>query len=253
MEFGWLNPIARLTLDTLVGWLRKLDYEAVQKVDYFIANSENTAKRIKKYYNRESEVIYPGVDSFTEWQNNRITEYNKICETVNLWNCKSDYYLGIGRCIPYKKFDLLVDAFNANGKPLILVTNTDNLLYRKLLARSSPNITWRLNISRAERNELYAKARAFLFPPEEDFGLVPIEAMTSGTPVIAYGKWWAVETIVDGETGVFFTPQTPEALNEAIERFEKMRWDREKIRERAEEFSKERFQERILEFIKNHD
>lgn len=66
MEFGWLNPIARLTLDTLVGWLRKLDYEAVQKVDYFIANSENTAKRIKKYYNRESEVIYPGVDSFTE-------------------------------------------------------------------------------------------------------------------------------------------------------------------------------------------
>jgi glycosyltransferase involved in cell wall biosynthesis len=101
---------------------------------------------------------------------------------------KEDYYLGLGRCIPYKKFDLLVDAFNANGKRLILATNTDNLLYRELRERSGPNITWVFSPSLEEKMDLYTHARAFLFPPEEDFGLVPIEAMAVGTPVIAYGK-----------------------------------------------------------------
>lgn len=101
---------------------------------------------------------------------------------------KEDYYFGMSRCIPYKKLDLLVDAFNTNGKLLILATNTDNLLYHELREKSKPNIEWRFGPSSEERKKLYAEAKCFLFPPEEDFGLVPVEAMMSGIPVIAYGK-----------------------------------------------------------------
>lgn len=94
----------------------------------------------------------------------------------------------MSRCIPYKRLDLLVEAFNTNGKQLILATNTDNLLYRELREKSKDNITWVFNPPKEEKSKLYAEAKAFLFPPEEDFGLVPVEAMMSGTPVIAYGR-----------------------------------------------------------------
>ena len=253
MEFGVLNPIARFVLDRLIGWLRRLDYAAAQQVDFFIANSGNTRERIQKYYDRESQVIYPWIelrnDRMTAWQKNTQEQF---CETVNLWNCKSDYYLGLGRCIPYKRFDLLIDAFNENGKRLILCTATDTPLYRELKAKSKPNIEWLFRVSTEEKDALMAGARAFLFPPLEDFGLVPIEAMAMGTPVIAYGDGGALETVVDGVTGVFFSPQTPDALNETIEKSEKMEWDRDQIREHAEKFSKEKFQENIQEFIRNH-
>ncbi len=114
----------------------------------------------------------------------------------------------MGRCIPYKKFDLMVEAFNKNGKNLKLATNTDNLLYRELKAKSKENIEWIFTPTSDERKKLYSEAKAFLFPPEEDFGLVPVEAMISGTPVIAYGVGGATETVVDGKTGVYFSPQT---------------------------------------------
>lgn len=158
----------------LIGPLRKWDFIAAQRPDYFLANSHNTAERIKKYYKREVEVLYPGI----ELPGDRSHEAG----------LEQDFYLAVGRCIPYKKFDLLVDAFNKNGKKLICVTNTDNKLYRKLKKISRPNIEWKLNISRKETEELFTSAKAFLFPPEEDFGLVPLEAQAHGTPVIAYGK-----------------------------------------------------------------
>ena len=103
-------------------------------------------------------------------------------------NRETEYYLGLGRCIPYKRFDLLADAFNENGKRLVLCTATDTPLFRELRARSKPNIEWRFRVSTEEKDALMAGARAFLFPPLEDFGLVPIEAMAMGTPVIAYGE-----------------------------------------------------------------
>ncbi|MBC7498169.1 glycosyltransferase [Candidatus Gracilibacteria bacterium] len=236
MEFGFFNALARLVLDRLIGWLRKLDYEAAQRVDFFIANSKNTQERIVKYYNRESEVIYPGVN----------------IPVIPTAGEKGDYYIGIGRCIPYKRFDLLVDAFNTNGRRLVLCTATDTHLFRELRSKSNSNIEWKYRVSNDEKDELMKGAKAFLFPPLEDFGLVPIEAMAIGTPVIAYGKGGALETVVDGVTGVFFSPQTPEALNQTIKQFEKMEWNSEKIREHAEKFSKKIFQEGIQEFIKNH-
>lgn len=171
-EFGFLNPIAKWLMPKIIHKLRMWDFLSSKRVDYFIANSKNTASRINKYYKKEACVIYPGLD----------------LENIPFSEEKQDYYFYNGRCIPYKKFDLIVDAFNKNGKKLIIATNTDNKLYRSLKAKSKENITWKFGLNLDEINEIHSKARAFLFPPEEDFGLVPIAAMASGTPVIAYKK-----------------------------------------------------------------
>lgn len=235
MEFWFLNPLARFVLDMLVWWLRKLDLEAAERVDFFLANSQTTKNRISTYYKMDSTVLYPWIH----------TDEFSLQE-------KEDFYLSIGRCIPYKKFDLLVDAFNANGKKLILVTNTDNLLFQELKKKSKPNIEWKLHISKEERNSLYSKARAFLFPPLEDFWLVPVESMASGTPVIAFWVGWATETVVAWETGLFFAPQTPEALNTTIEKFEQLSWDAIHIQEHAKKFSTEQFKTNLITFIWAH-
>lgn len=235
MEFWALNILWKWLMPRIVHSLRKWDFLAAQRPDYFIANSKNTASRIKKYYDRESRVIYPCVDTSSYMLNEN----------------KSDFYLYVGRCIPYKKFDLIVDTFNKNGKKLILVTNTYNKLYRELKEKSNLNIEWKLNISKSETIELFWKARAFLFPPEEDFWLVPIEAMACGTPVIAYGKWWALETVVADKTGIFFGQQTVESMNNAIEKFENMSFDFAEIRKYSLKFDKNIFREELLWFIES--
>lgn len=153
MEFGVLNPLAKMLMPRLIKSLRAWDLVASMRPDYYIANSKNTQKRITKYYERESEVIYPGMD----------------IETIPFSEQKEDYYFYNGRCIPYKKFDLIVDTFNQNGKRLKIATNTDNKLYRSLKAKSQNNIEWILSSDLKEINTLHSKAKAFLFPPEEDF------------------------------------------------------------------------------------
>ena len=233
MEFGFLNPLAKFFMPKIIHRLRKWDFCAAQRPDYFIANSVNTQARIKKYYGRESEVIYPGID---------IRDGKKQAK-------KWDFYLSVGRCIPYKKFDLLVDTFNKNSKKLTLVTNTDNDLYKALKAKSQKNITWKLNISRKETLSLFEQAKAFCFPPEEDFGLVPLEAQSYGTPVIAYGKWWALETVLDWKTWIFFTQQTSESLQKAIDDFEAWNFDFLEIQDHAKRFEKKVFQKKLMRFI----
>ena len=233
MEFWILNPIGKWFMPRLVHNLRKWDFLAAQRPDYFLANSKNTKNRIKKYYNREAEVVYPWIDT----------------EKFIFSSEKKDFYLYVWRCIPYKKFDLIVDAFNKNWKKIAIITNTDNKLFRKLKSISKENISWKLNISFEEIKKYYSEAKAFLFPPEEDFWLVPIEAMASWTPVIAFWKWWALETVVDSETWVFFGEQTVESLNKAIERFEKLSFDYDKIKKHSEKFDKKYLKQNILEFI----
>lgn len=178
-EFGWLNGLARLFMTPMLHKLRLWDRQAADRVDQFIANSETTRLRIAKYYRSDSVVISPGIDT----------------EKFYMETEKADYYLAIGRIVPYKRFDLLVEAFNENGKPLKIVTNTENPLFRELFKHSKPNIEWVIEPTDEEKSEFYANARALVFPQEEDFGLVPIEAMLSGTPVIAYGKGGALETV----------------------------------------------------------
>ena len=165
---------------------------------------------------------------------------------------KWDYYISVWRCIPYKKFDLLVDAFNDNSKKLILCTATDTPLFQELKGKSKSNIEWKFRVSNTEKDILMQWAKAFLFPPLEDFWLVPLEAMAMGTPVIAYGEWWALETVVDGKTGIFFIPQTPKALNIAIDTFESMEFDSQIIRAYARWFSKEIFQENIINTLETY-
>lgn len=133
--------------------LRIWDFIASKRPDFYIANSINTKKRIAKYYRRDSEVIYPGI-SLLEYK----VEYEKC-----------DYYIAVGRCIPYKRFDLLVDTFNKNGKSLVIVTNTKNRLYKELVKKSKENILWKTDVSKEELIKLYGEAKCFLFPPEEDF------------------------------------------------------------------------------------
>lgn len=233
MEFGILNPFGKWLMPKIVHKLRHWDFLAAQRPDYFLANSLNTSKRIKKYYGRDAEVIYPCLD----------------VQNINFVEDKEDYYFYNGRCIPYKRFDLVVDTFNKNGKKLIIATNTDNKLYRQLKAKSKSNIKWQLTWNIDVVNELHSKAKAFLFPPEEDFGLVPIAAMATGTPVIAYSHWWALETVLNWETGVFFDEQTVDSLDEAINNFENMTFDHKKIREHALSFDKEIFKKNFLTFI----
>jgi len=233
MEFGVLNPIGKWLMPKLIKKLRAWDYVAAQRPDYFIANSKNTQWRITKYYNRESEVIYPSID---------ISQFP-------LTEKKSDYYLAVGRCIPYKKFDLLVDAFNKNGKKLVIATNTDNTLYKNLKKISKDNIEWKMNLPRREIIDLYAKAKCFVFPPEEDFWLVPVEAQACGTPVIAYWVGGALETVISGKTGIFFQEQSPQSLNIAIDEFESMTFNAKEIRKNAEKFNTSIFKEKLVSFV----
>ncbi len=233
MEFWFLNFFWKWLMPKIVHNLRKWDFLAAQRPDCFIANSINTKNRIQKYYGRESQVIYPCIDT----------------SKYSLNEQKNRFYLYVWRCIPYKKFDLLVDTFNKNWKNLILVTNTDNKLYRDLKSKSNSNILWKLHITKSETIELFWKAKAFLFPPEEDFWLVPIEAMACWTPVIAYAKWGALETVVDNKTWIFFKEQTMDSLNTAIDKFEEMSFDYKEIREYSMRFDKVIFRKEILKFI----
>jgi glycosyltransferase involved in cell wall biosynthesis len=234
MEFWWiLNWFAKKIAPYTIHKLRKWDFCASIRPDYFIANSQNTQARISKYYKRDSEVIYPCLD----------------VENIDFCEEKSDYYFYNWRCIPYKKFDLIVDAFNENGKKIIIATNTDNKLFRELKRKSKDNIEWRFTWDIDEINRLHSQAKAFLFPPEEDFWLVPIAAMATWTPVIAYGKWWALETVVAWKTGIFFEKQTPASLNTAINDFERLSFSSKEIRQHAEQFDKKIFQKNFLKFI----
>ncbi len=173
MEFGWLNGIAKFFLRTFLSTFRKWDFEASQNVDIFIANSKYTQKGIKKFYKKDSKIITPAVPFPVE---------------KNPKSIRKKYYFAIGRCVPYKKFDLLVEAFNQNKKKLIIATNTETELYHTLKAKSNKNIIWKFDLSREEIRSHFANARGFLFPQEEDFGIVAIEALANGTPIIAYRK-----------------------------------------------------------------
>ena len=233
MEFGLLNPLAKWLMPKFVYKLRQWDFVAAQRPDYFIANSKNTQWRIEKYYNRDSQVIYPCLN----------------IEKIPFSDQKEDYYFYTGRCIPYKKFDLLIETFNENGKKLKIATNTDTKLYRYLKSISKSNIEWICTWDLYVINTLHSKAKAFLFPPEEDFGLAPIAAQATGTPVIAYAKWWALETVIAEKTGIFFSEQTIDSLNKAIVDFEKMSFDYTLIRTHAEKFSLSKFESQMVDFI----
>lgn len=228
-----IPAIIRPIMPLVVKWLRQWDLKASQRPDFYIANSQNIRNKIKKYYGREAIVIYPPVE----------TERFKLSQELG------NYYLITGRIEPYKKVDLVVEAFNLNGRKLKVIGSGTHKA--GILAKAKANIEFLGRVSDEELAETYAQCLAFIFPPEEDFGIVPVEAMAAGRPVIAYKKGGALETVVEGVTGEFFFPQTPLALNKTLKNFNPKKYDSQRIRKHAQKFDKEVFKDQLREYIKS--
>jgi glycosyltransferase involved in cell wall biosynthesis len=231
---SWKRFLVRRILHRMRQW----DYAAAQRPDIMVANSHEVRRRIEKYYRREAQVLNPPVTMPAK------DEY--------LGLAKEDYYVTIGRMVSYKKMDLIVEAFGQMKDRRLLVAGAGPELARlRHLAKGRTNVEILGFVDEARKLELLAKARGFVFAPHEDFGIVPLEAQACGTPVIAYGKGGALETVVDGTTGVFFGAQTVEALREGIDRFESVEatFDPAVLREHAEQFTEEVFQQQFQRLI----
>lgn len=202
------------------------------RVDYFIANSEYIAQRIKKIYNRDSVVIYPPVDT----------------SHYTLEEQKKDYYVTASRMVPYKKIDLIVEAFSKMpDKKLVVFGDGPDLKNIKRTAGS--NIEFRGYATKEQLKAGFQHAKAFVHAADEDFGIAPIEAQACGTPVIAYGKGGLLETVIPNVTGVFFKEQTAESIRQAVEKFEGIKFNYAEIRKHAEKFSTEKFTQKFKEFV----
>jgi glycosyltransferase involved in cell wall biosynthesis len=202
-QFGFITPLIRLIIPPFVRWMRKLDLESVKGVDYFIANSTVTQTRIKEYYGRPSTIVYPPVN---------IERFMPPAKT------ERHGFVVWGRHVPYKRFDLAIEACNQLQVPLTIMGSGPDTERLKKLA--GPTITFLGRISDEELVEQAHHAKAFLFPNEEDFGISAVEALAAGTPVIGYAKGGVLDIIQDGESGILFPEQTVESLIAAIQRFD---------------------------------
>lgn len=229
IERGLKSTIARLILH----YIRLWDVASANRVDVFVANSHYVARRIWKVYRREARVIYPPVDA------DRFTPRSQ----------REDFYLTLSRFVPYKKIDLIVEAFTRLGLPLVVIGDGPD--FDKVKRFAGPNVKLLGYQPDSVVKDYMERCKAFVFAAEEDFGITPVEAQAAGAPVIAYGKGGVTETVIPGETGIFFREQTVESLSEAMQEFEtgKYRFDPERIRENAEHFSKARFQREFSELV----
>lgn len=225
------NAVIKKLLPHVLNRIRVWDQAAADRVDAFIANSKIVQQRISKYYRRTSTVIYPPVD---------ISHFSKSANVGN-------YYLTGGRLVAYKRFDIAVRAFNKLGVPLKIFGTGPEL--RRLSAMARKNIELLGRVSDADLPELYRNAIAFLNPQEEDFGITTIEAMASGRPVIAYRAGGALETVIPGETGVFFDDQMWESLADTVIRLKPEQFNPDVIVAHAHEFSTEHFKQRMEHYI----
>lgn len=233
-ESGLKRGLRGLIAKIILHYIRIWDQATVNRVDYFIANSRYTKKRINKHYGREAVVIYPPVD----------------VDCFELYTKKEDFYLTVSRMVPYKRIDIIVEAFNRiPERRLVIIGEGPTLKSIKSKARSNIEILGFQPFS--VLRSYMERARAFVFAAEEDFGIAPVEAMACGTPVIAYGKGGIIESVLEGRTGLFFGEQTPESVIMAIRDFERLvdKMDPFEIRKNAERFSRERFKREFKEFV----
>ncbi len=230
----FVRPLMPLVLSRL----RKWDLKASKRPDFYIANSINAQKRIEKYYHRNSVPIFPPVDikKFSPNPKIRPREFG-------------NYYLLVSRIEPYKKVDLAIEAFKKLNLPLKIVGGGTRLdEYRN---KAPKNIEFIGRVSDEELAHYYQNCQAFIFPQEEDAGITPLEAMACGRPVIAYGKGGALESVIDGKTGILFKEQTVESLSQAVKRSQKINFNPAVIRHHAESFDKELFKQRIIRYIES--
>lgn len=228
------DPIRRAAMRRIIPRVREWDYLAAQRVDAFAVDSDFVGKRVQKYYRREATTIYPGLP---------LSEH-ELCEP-------EDYYLVVSRFIGYKRIDLAIEACNFLGRRLVVVGSGGEEEDR-LRALAGPTVDFRGKVSDEEMSDIYARAKGFLFPGIEDYGLTPIEAMASGVPVLAFGAGGALETVLDGRTGLFFDEQSVAAMAACIERFEDegVAYSREEIARHGRSFSRERFRREFSDFVK---
>ncbi|MFB9948311.1 glycosyltransferase [Rhizobium puerariae] len=224
--------LTRMMMPPLAHYLRTWDVGTASRVDNFVANSATVAQRIKSYYRREAQIIYPPVD----------TNAFRPAQASEL----EDYYLMVGELVSYKRPDLAVEAFNRMKAKLVVIGGGEMLDHLRKIAGPTVRIMGSQPFEALKYH--YARCRALVFPGEEDFGIVPVEAMASGRPVIAYGRGGATETVVAGKTGVFFSIQSVEAVIDAVERLERMDFNPADAVARAAEFRTANFIEKFRSF-----
>lgn len=220
----------------LIGWqmhqIRMWDRLAADRVDSFVAISNYIQQRIRKYYRRESAVIFPPVNTY-----------------LYQLDAKEEFYLIVSRLVTYKRVDLAVQAFNQLGLPLVIIG--DGGERENLQKQAKNNVRFLGRLSDEEIAGWYSRAKAFVFCGEEDFGITPVEAQAAGTPVIAYGRGGVLDTVVDGQTGIYFMDATAQSLCDAIHKFEQqgVACTAEEIKQHAEQFSLKRFQQEISQYV----
>ena len=233
MRYAWeegflegedVGRVTRRLLPPMLSRLRRQDFEGARGPDVFVANSRHVAARIERFYGRSAEVVHPPVD---------------VEHFLGLERAPRDNYLVFGRVVPYKRVDLAVAACARVGRPLKVAGGGRAL--DAVRSGAVGDVKFLGRVPEAERDELLSGARALLFPGEEDFGIVPVEAQAAGVPVIAYGVGGAAESVLDGRTGVLFDEQSAAGLAAAIERFEGLDLDQQAARENAVRFGRERF------------
>lgn len=233
--FGRLNWLVRLAMPLMVPGLKRADYEAAQHVDVFIANSTEVQKRITRYYGKPSTVVHPPVDT---------DRFSPAAE-------REDYYVALGRQVPYKRIDLAVAAATKLGVRLKVFGNGSE--HEHLKAMAGPSIEFFTDRFGDASDEVVADAlnhaRGFIFPTEEDFGIVQVEALAAGAPVIAYGKGGALDIIQDGESGVLFGKQTVDAVAEAVTRAQHIEFPSTMLLRKARRFDKGLFVNKIQKVV----
>jgi len=214
-----------------MNYIRLWDRSSADRVDLFLSNSNFVSKRIKKYYHKESTVIHPpvSVDKFYASAENK------------------GYYLMVGRLIAYKKHDIAIEAFNKSGLPLKIIGRGPEM--KRLRKMAKGNVEFLGRVPDDDLPKYYSECKAFIFPQEEDFGIVAIEALASGKPLVAYRGGDIPEHMEEGKMGVFFDVQTPEAIAEAVEKIERMTFDCGYIRSKVFKFDREIFKEKIKNYV----
>lgn len=225
------NPLLRTVAKGGLAALRRADFARAQRIDYFIANSRCVQARIREFYRRHSEVIHPPVD----------------VDRFEVSPVAGDYYAVLSRLVGYKRVDRAVEAFNRLGQRLIVIGDGPDR--KRLEALAGPTVEFSGRVNDGEARRLLERARGLIFPGREDFGIAPVEAQACGKPVVAFGAGGALETVIDGETGVLFFEPTPEALADAVRRCDLSDWDVCRIRRNAERFARPVFLRRMSDFL----
>ena len=224
--------LTRALMPAAAHYVRNWDALTAMRVDNFVANSFTVRDRIRRYYGRDAQVIHPPVE---------VDAFEVVPDEV------SDQFLMVGELVPYKRTELAIEAFNRMGLPLVVIGGGERLKAMRSLAGRTVSVLGPQPFPVLRHH--YARCQALVFPGEEDFGIVPVEAQASGRPVIAYGRGGATETVCDGRSGVLFQEQTVEGLAGAVERFRTMTFDPQRIARDARRFSADNFQNSMRRYL----